>query len=40
MRAFCIGALTAAEFARLTGREAVIAGECSAEGIRRSLRES
>ena len=40
VRAFCIGALTAAEFARLTGREAVIAGECSAEGIRRSLRES
>ena len=39
VRAFCIGALTAEEFERLTGRKAVIAGECSAEGIRRSLRE-
>ena len=39
VRAFCIGALTAAEFERLTGREAVIAGECSVEGIRRSLCE-
>ena len=38
VRAFCIGALTAAEFERLTGREAVIAGECSVEGIRSSLR--
>ena len=39
VRAFCIGTLTAAEFERLTGREAVIAGECSVEGIRRSLCE-
>ena len=39
VRAFCIGALTAAEFERLTGREAVIAGECSVEGIRSSLRK-
>ena len=39
VRAFCIGALTAAEFERLTGREAVIAGECSVEGIRCSLRK-
>ena len=36
-RAICIGSLTAAEYARLTGREAVIAGECSVEGIRRAL---
>ena len=39
VRAFCIGALTAAEFERITGREAVIAGECSVEGIRCSLRK-
>ena len=39
VRVFCIGAFTAAEFERLTGREAVIAGECSVEGIRRALCE-
>ena len=36
-RAICIGSLTAAEYAGLTGREAVIAGECSVEGIRSAL---
>ena len=34
---FCIGALTAAELERLTGRKAVVARECSVEGIRKCV---
>ena len=35
----CIGELTAAELKRITGRSAVIAAECSAEGILSAIRE-
>ncbi|MBQ8052263.1 MAG: uroporphyrinogen-III C-methyltransferase [Lachnospiraceae bacterium] len=38
-RPVCIGPLTAAQFERMTGKKAVVASECSVEGIRQCVRE-